>query len=69
MEKSQKQIASEEKRLKWEKHIEVWEESGMTQTEYCRIHAVNAGQFTYWKSQLKKKTDTDTLVMEAQLNF
>jgi transposase len=62
MEKPQRQIEKEEKRRKWEKHLEAWEESGITQTEYCRIHGLNAAQFTYWKSQLKKKSDTNTLV-------
>ncbi len=62
MEKPQRQIENGEKRRRWEKHIEAWEESGITQTEYCRIHGLNAGQFTYYKSQLKRKADTNTLV-------
>lgn len=62
MEKPHRQIENEEKRRKWKKHMEAWEESGITQTEYCRIHGLNVGQFTYWKSQLKRKVDTNTLV-------
>jgi len=62
MEKPQRQIENEEKRRKWEKHIETWEESGFTQTEFCRIHGLNVGQFTYWKSQLKRKVDPNPLV-------
>lgn len=62
MEKSQRQIENEQKRCKWEKHISGWEGSGTTQTEYCRIHGLNAGQFTYWKSRLKRKNDNSSLV-------
>ena len=62
MEKSQRQIENKEKRKKWKKHIAGWEESGITQTEYCRIHGLNTGQFTYHKSQLKRKTGTPSLV-------
>jgi hypothetical protein len=62
MEKPQRQIENEEKRKKWEKHIEAWKESGITQSEYCQLHGLNVGQFTYYKSQLKKKADTNTLV-------
>ena len=62
MEKSQRQIENKEKRKKWKKHMEAWEESGITQTEYCQLHGLNVCQFTYWKSQLKKKTDTSTII-------
>jgi transposase len=62
MEKCQRQIENKEKRKKWKMHIEAWEESGITQTEYCRIHGLNAGQFTYYKSQRKRKAGTNTLV-------
>jgi len=57
MGKSQRQIENEQKRRKWEKHITGWEESGITQAEYCRIHELNAGQFTYFKSRFKRKND------------
>ena len=62
MEKSQRQIENEAKRKKWKKHMEAWEESGITQTEYCQLQGLNLCQFTYWKSQLKKKGETNTLV-------
>jgi transposase len=67
MEKSQRQIENEQKRRKWDKHILGWEESGITQTEYCRIHGLNAGQFTYWKSRLRRKSDNTSLVA-VQIN-
>lgn len=67
MEKSQRQIENEQKRRKWEEHIVGWEESGITQAEYCRIHDLNAGQFTYFKSRLKRKSDNSSPVA-VQIN-
>lgn len=67
MGKSQRQIENEQKRRKWEKHIVGWEQSGTTQTEYCRVHDLNAGQFTYWKSRFKRKRDNSSLVA-VQIN-
>lgn len=67
MEKSRRQNENEQKRRKWEKHIAGWKESGITQTEYCRLHGLNAAQFTYWKSRLKKKSDNSSLV-PVQIN-
>jgi len=58
MEKPQRQIENEEKRRKWKRHLKAWEESGTTQTEYCRINGLNEGQFTYWKSRFKRKAKT-----------
>lgn len=62
MEKSQREIENAEKRKKWKKHLEAWEESGITQTEYCRIHGLSIHQFTYWKSHLIIKNGSNSLV-------
>ena len=68
LEKTQKQIENEEKRKGWEKQIAKWAESGTTQTEYCRIHGLNAGQFTYRKSRLKKMDDAPGHLVPVQIN-
>jgi len=68
MEKSRRQIENDRKRRKWKKHLELWEESGITQTEYCRIHGLSACQFTYWKSQFKKKAAATNSLVPIQIN-
>lgn len=33
----------------WLDHIEAWQKSGITQTEYCRSHQLNIKSFSNWK--------------------
>jgi len=68
MEKSLKEVENEEKRKRWKKQKAAWAESGITQTEYCRIHGLNAGQFTYWKSRLRKKDDAPNHLVPVQIS-
>ena len=43
---------SKRKREYWRSHIERWQESGSSQTEYCREHGLKDHQFTYWKKRI-----------------
>lgn len=38
----------------WQKQIESWEESKLTQAEYCRRNGFKTSKFLYWKSKLRK---------------
>ena len=40
------------KREYWSSHIVRWQESGSSQTEYCREHGLKDHQFTYWKKRI-----------------
>jgi hypothetical protein len=48
----------EQKRSYWKQHIERWQETGLTQTEYCRQHNLKHHQLIYWKKRFLK-TETD----------
>ena len=37
----------------WKKHIEKWEESNLTQAEYCRRYNLKIKSFGYWKGRIK----------------
>jgi len=39
----------------WKERIEGWRQSGLTQTEYCRVNDLNWHRFVYWKKRLKKE--------------
>ncbi|MBC2705481.1 IS66 family insertion sequence element accessory protein TnpB [Desulfobacula sp.] len=39
----------------WQRHIEKWSQSGLSQTAYCREYKLKTKSFTYFKSRLKKK--------------
>jgi hypothetical protein len=45
-------IYKSEKRRFWEKHIEKWKESGLSQVEYCRVNDVKIKSFRYWKRRV-----------------
>ena len=38
----------------WQKQIESWEESKLTQAEYCRRNGFKTSKFLYWKTKLRK---------------
>ena len=42
-----------EKRRFWEQQIQQWRDSGLTQTEFCRVHNLKAHQLTYWKKRFE----------------
>lgn len=36
----------------WRRWLEKWEQSGLTQAEFCRRHGLKAGNFAWWKRKL-----------------
>jgi hypothetical protein len=57
----------EQKRSYWKQHIESWQETGLTQTEYCRRHNLKHHQLVYWKKQfLKTKTDASFVALRFE---
>ena len=48
----------EQKRTYWKQHIDDWQQTGLTQTEYCRRHNLKHHQLVYWKKRFLK-TETD----------
>jgi hypothetical protein len=41
----------EQKRTYWKQHIDSWQETGLTQTEYCRRNNLKHHQLVYWKKR------------------
>lgn len=37
----------------WSAQIEAWEDSGLTQSEFCRAHSLSIASFSNWRSKLK----------------
>ena len=44
----------EQKRTYWKQHIDSWQETGLSQTEYCRRHNLKHHQLVYWKKRFLK---------------
>ena len=57
----------EQKRSYWKQHIESWQETGLTQVEYCRQHNLKHHQLVYWKKRFLK-TETDVSFVSLKLD-
>ena len=56
----------EQKRSYWKQHIDSWQETRLTQAEYCRRHNLKHHQLVYWK---KRFLHTETSVSFAALKI
>ena len=56
----------EKKRIYWKKHLEIWQETGLTQAEYCRRNNLKQHQLVYWKKRFSK-TETDVSFVPLKL--
>ena len=56
----------EQKRSYWKQHIDAWQETGLTQVEYCRQHNLKHHQLVYWKKRFLR-TETDVSFVPIKL--
>jgi hypothetical protein len=42
----------QEKCAYWQRHIDQWQQSGLSQIEYCRRNQIKKYQWGYWKKRL-----------------
>ncbi len=40
-----------QKSLFWQQHIRAWQSSQLSQTAYCRTHALSLANFGYWRKR------------------
>jgi hypothetical protein len=51
-------MTSENKRDFWQRHMEGWHQSTLSQKTYCQQQALSFASFGYWRTRLNRKTDT-----------
>jgi hypothetical protein len=56
---SSEQLEPHEKRKYWEGHIHKWEQSGLSQAEYCRQNDLKNHRWWYWRKRISRPTDND----------
>ena len=56
----------EQKRAYWKQHIDSWQQTGLTQAEYCRRHNLKHHQLVYWRKRFLK-TETDVRFVPLKL--
>lgn len=45
---------SNQKKVFWQKHIDEYEKSGLSQVDYCQAHKIPLSTFGYWKRKLNQ---------------
>ena len=57
----------EHKRAYWKQHIDSWQETGLTQAEYCRRNNLKHHQLVYWKKRfLKTETEASFVALKFE---
>ena len=58
------QRRAENKRC-WQRHVEKWKASGLSQAEYCRKNNLRSRGFGYWKRKLEKQNLPELVELPA----
>jgi len=56
------EIGVTDKKRFWQEHIHSWKRSGLSQSAYCRHHAIKYRQWSYWKKRLTQLEISATFV-------
>ncbi len=46
-------MTSSEKAAYWQQHFKDWQQSGLPQRDYCKLHKLTFSSFGYWRKRLK----------------
>lgn len=55
-------MTTEQKRTHWQSHIDNWQQSGVSQTEYYKQHGLKLANFGYWRTRLNKPKRPHNLI-------
>lgn len=50
----------------WQRHVTAWQNTDLSQAHYCRTHALDQSQFSYWK---RKFTRTKSVAPSVTSKF
>jgi len=53
--KDYQEMGLAEKKLFWQAHVKGWEQSGVSQSEYCRSKGLSLRNFGYWKKKFFRR--------------
>ena len=62
MRNNSQEIQEAKTRRYWQEHFHSWEKSGLSQSAYCRHHAIKYRQWSYWKKRLTQLEISATFV-------
>ena len=47
---------------RWQRHLQMWRETGQTQVEYCRVNNLGVKAFGYWLRKDRKSNNPSPLL-------
>jgi hypothetical protein len=65
---SPEELDAKEKRQFWEDHVQAWQQSGLTQAEYCRQNNLKNHRWWYWRKRLSHPPETDVTFVPLRLS-
>jgi hypothetical protein len=67
---SEKNSVEESRAESWMRRVSEWEESGLSQREFCRTRGISLSGFRYWRSRLAEGSGTSgaTVVRVAEVS-
>ncbi len=60
-------MTSENKYDFWQRHIEGWQQSKLSQKAYCRQQDLSFASFGYWRTRLNRKAETRSKFIPVKL--
>jgi hypothetical protein len=56
-------------REEWQRRVREWEDSGLTQVEYCKRNELKISAFLYWRKKFSEKNPTRPSFVEVPLSL
>ena len=66
---SAKESDAKEKRQFWEGHIQAWQQSGLTQAEYCRKNNLKNHRWWYWRKRISHPPEREDNPLLKTINL
>ncbi|ELA9392371.1 IS66 family insertion sequence element accessory protein TnpB [Vibrio parahaemolyticus] len=52
----------------WQRHVNAWQNTDLSQAQYCRSHGLDQSQFSYWKCKFTRtKSATQSVTSKFAL--
>ena len=52
----------------WQQHFKDWQQSGLSQRDYCKQHNLTFSSFGYWRSRLKANSTADSKLIPVSVS-
>jgi hypothetical protein len=57
-----------DKAVYWQQHFKDWQQSGLSQRDYCQKHQLTFSSFGYWRKRLKTSQSTSSKLIPVSVS-